>query len=134
MHLSPLWAGRVPSFKKKPLESSSPKDSLCQIWLKMEQLFWRTFLKVLNVFLIFPNYLPFEKGVALHLTKLESPSPKKALSQFWTSGSAEEDFLKFSIYFYYFPIICPLRKAWPFIWTILNPLHPRMLCAKFGWN
>ena len=21
-----------------------------------------------------------------------------------------------------------------FIWTYLNPLHPRMLCAKFGWN
>ena len=24
--------------------------------------------------------------------------------------------------------------AWPFIWTNLNPLHPRMFCAKFGWN
>ena len=24
--------------------------------------------------------------------------------------------------------------AGPFIWTNLNPLHPRMLCAKFGWN
>ena len=23
---------------------------------------------------------------------------------------------------------------WIFIWTNLNPLHPRMLCAKFGWN
>ena len=23
---------------------------------------------------------------------------------------------------------------WFFIWTNLNPLHPRMLCAKFGWN
>ena len=22
----------------------------------------------------------------------------------------------------------------PFIWTNLNLLHPRMLCAKFGWN
>ena len=22
----------------------------------------------------------------------------------------------------------------PFIWTNLNPLHKRMLCAKFGWN
>ena len=21
-----------------------------------------------------------------------------------------------------------------FIWTNLNPLHPRMLCAKIGWN
>ena len=44
------------------------------------QWFWRRrFLKVLKVFLQFPNYLPFEKGVALHLYKLESPSPKNAL-------------------------------------------------------
>ena len=37
-------------------------------WLKMAQLFWRKrILKlVYNVFLLFPNYLPFEKGVALH--------------------------------------------------------------------
>ena len=24
--------------------------------------------------------------------------------------------------------------AGPFTWTNLNPLHPRILCAKFGWN
>ena len=23
---------------------------------------------------------------------------------------------------------------WPIIWTTWNPLYPRMLCAKFGWN
>ena len=28
----------------------------------------------------------------------------------------------------------PLEKGGPFIWTNLNPLYPRMLCAKFGWN
>ena len=31
-------------------------------------------------------------------------------------------------------VISPWKKAGPFIWTNLNPLHPRMLCAKFGWN
>ena len=36
------------------------------------------------------------------------------------------------MYFCYFVIIS-LGKE-PFIWTNLNPLHPRMLCAKFGWN
>ena len=25
-------------------------------------------------------------------------------------------------------------QAWPFIWTNLNSLHPKMLCAKFGSN
>ena len=39
-----------------------------------------------------------------------------------------------SIYFHYFVIIFLWKRAGPFIWTNLNPLHPRMLCAKFGWN
>ena len=37
------------------------------------------------------------------------------------------------MYFPYF-ILSPLEKGGPFICTSLNPLHPRMLCAKFGWN
>ena len=32
---------------------------------------------------LFCNYLPLEKGRALHLKKLESPSPKGALGQVW---------------------------------------------------
>ena len=85
MQLSPLWKGPGPSFdnffKNK---SSSPKDALCQVWLKMVQWSWRRrFLKVLNVFWLFLDYLPFEKGMALHLTKIESPSPKNALCQVW---------------------------------------------------
>ena len=36
-----------------------------------------------NVFSLFRNYLPFEKDVALHMVKLESPSPKDALCQLW---------------------------------------------------
>ena len=26
------------------------------------------------------------------------------------------------------------KRVGPCIWTNLNPFHPRMLCAKFGWN
>ena len=33
-----------------------------------------------------------------------------------------------------FPCYHPWKRIWPFIWTNLNPLHPRMLCAKFGRN
>ena len=36
-----------------------------------------------NVFSLFRNYLPLEKGEALHLKKLESPSPKDTLCQVW---------------------------------------------------
>lgn len=31
-------------------------------------------------------------------------------------------------------IISPFKRVWSFIWTNLNPLHPIMLSAKFGWN
>ena len=47
---------------------------------KLDQWFWRRrFLK----FCQFPNYLPLQKGVALHLNKLEFPSPIDALCQVW---------------------------------------------------
>ena len=77
----------------------------------------------------------------LHLNKLESPSLKDALCQVWLKLAQlvkRRRFLNFVNVFLlfgnYFPIISPLGRAWPFIWTILNPLHPGKLCAKFGWN
>ena len=39
----------------------------------------KIFLHFINVFLLFHNFPSLEKGVALHLNKLESPSPKDAL-------------------------------------------------------
>ena len=92
-----------------------------------------------NVFLLFCNYFHFEKGVVLHL--------KYKNWMLFTKGCfvtslveigpvvLEKKILKsFSIYFYYFIMIFPLRRAWPFIWTNLNPIHPRMFCATFDWN
>ena len=70
-------------FHLNKLESPLPKDALCQVWLKLAQWFWRRrFLNLVNVFSLFRNYLPFEKGLALNLNKLESPSPKDALIKF----------------------------------------------------
>ena len=66
------------------IESPSSKDALCQVWLKLARWFWRRrFLNFINVFSLFRNYLPLEKGGALHLNKLEFPSPKDALGQVW---------------------------------------------------
>ena len=66
------------------LEFPSHKDVLCQVWLKLVQWFWRRrFFNFVNVFSLLRNYLPFEKGGALHLNKLESPLPKDALCQVW---------------------------------------------------
>ena len=70
-------------------------------------------------------------------TNLNPLHPRLFCAKFgWNglSGSREEDFLILSMYFYYFVIISPWKKVGPFIWTNLNPLHPRMLCVKVGWN
>ena len=39
----------------------------------------KKFLNFTNVLSLFRNYLPLEKDMALHLNKLESPTPKDAL-------------------------------------------------------
>ena len=47
----------------------------------------------------------------------------------WPRGSGEEDFFKnLSMYFHYFVIISPWKRAGPFICINLNSLHP------IGWN
>ena len=58
------------------LESPSPWDVYCQVWLNMIQLVWRRrIFYLVKVFLLFLYYLPLEKDKALHLNKLESPLP-----------------------------------------------------------
>jgi hypothetical protein len=48
------------------LESPSPKNDLCQVWLKLAQWFWRRrFLNDLTPFLHFNDYLPFEEDLVL---------------------------------------------------------------------
>ena len=105
------------------------------LWVKFAwNWFWRRRFELSSIyFLYFVILSPLEKErSSLYLNKLESPSPKFGWN--WLSGSGEEDFLISSMYFIYFIIISPWKRVGPFIWTNLNPLHLRMLCAKFGWN
>ena len=72
-----------------------------------------------------------------NLTNLNPMNPRMLCAKFgwkWPSGSGKEDFYMFSMYFYYFTIISPFRKVWPFIWTNLNRFHPRMFCARSDWK
>ena len=60
--------------------SLSPKDALCQVWLKLARWFWRRrFVNFVNVVSLFRNYLPLEPCTTLYLNKLESLSPKNTL-------------------------------------------------------
>ena len=66
------------------IESSSPKDALCQVWLKLVKWFWRRrFFIFVNVFSIFRNHLLFEKDRVLRWNEIKSPSPKSALYEVW---------------------------------------------------
>ena len=80
----------------------------------------------------------YENLLVLNLKKLEFPSPKDALCQDWLKLAQwfwRRRFLNFrKCIFAICVIISPWKRAEPFIWTNLNPHHPRMLCAKFGWN
>ena len=43
------------------LESPSPKDALCLVWLKLAQRFWRRrFFNIINVFLLFQSLKEIE--------------------------------------------------------------------------
>ena len=69
--------------------------------------------------------------------KVEYPSLKDVLCQVWLKLALwfwRRRFLKFVNFLLYFVIISPWNRTWPLIWINLNPLHPRMFYAKFGWN
>ena len=71
--------------------------------------------------------------LSLFCLKLNILHPRMLCAKFdweWHSGFGAEDINIKLKYFRYFVIIFPWKRVWPFIWTNLNPLHPKMLCAK----
>ena len=81
------------SFIWKKLNSLH-KDALYEVWLKCPSCSWEKDSKFRQCIFAILKYLPLEKGVALHLNKLEFPTPKGAFSKFrlnWPNGSWEED-------------------------------------------
>ena len=73
----PLEKGVALHLKK--IESPSSKDAFIQVWLKLVPWCWRRFLNFINVFTLFHDYLSLEKGMDLHLKRLELRSPMVAL-------------------------------------------------------
>ena len=93
----------------------------------------RRFSKFVNEFSLFRNYLPSEKCRALHLNKLVS---KDTLCQVWLKLAQWFRRRRFSKCVNEVLLFCnylPLEKGRPFNWTNLNPLHPKILYAMFGW-
>jgi hypothetical protein len=86
-------------------------------------------------FCIFVIISPLDKTWPLNWTIWNSHDPRIICTMFdwnWSAGSGEDFLKKISVYFYTFPNISPWNKELPCIWTNLNLLHLRMICANFG--
>ena len=96
------------------------------------------YLKFVDVFSIFRYYLPFEMAVTLHLNKIKSSLSKDALCEVWLKLAQLlwGRFLKFrqcifSIFRNYLRLETGVAL---YLKKKLNPLKPRIHCAKIGWN
>ena len=113
-------------------ESPAPKNALCQVWLKLAQWFWRRFLNIFKIVLLFSYYLPLEKGVTFRLNKFESPPLKDALCQVWLKLARWFWRRRFLKYFQYNFTISLLSPFWegrgPSFEQIWSPLPMDALC------
>ena len=126
----PLEKDRAHHLNK--FESPSPKDCLVEIGQAvLEKIFkfWQCIFAISLLSIL-------EKGRDPTFEQLEYHLSKDALCQVWLRF-AQWFWRSFVISINVFSLFCnnlPLEKARPFIWITLNPLHLRMLCAKFCWN
>ena len=91
------------------------------------------FSTIVNVFRYFLIISPWKRARPFIWTN----HPKMICAKFgwnWPSSSIEEDFFNLSMYFRNFRVISPWKRAGPLVGMNLNSLHPRRLCAKFGWK
>ena len=86
------------TFHLNKLKSSSLKEALCQVWLKLTQWFRRRFLNFVNVLSLFFNNLPLEKRWSPSFEQIWIPFTQ-GVGWNWSSGSGEEDFWISSMYF-----------------------------------
>ena len=74
--------------------------------------------------------------------KTKTKKPPKNKRPMGHMAHLRKQFKSINIYDYIITLIKGRKKNiidfkriyWFFIWRNLNPLHPRMLCDKFGWN
>ena len=89
------------------LETPSPLNTLCKVWLKLAQWFWGRFLNFVNVFSLFYNYLCLKKWWPFIWINLSSLHQRILCAKFgwnWPSRSGEGDFLILSKYLCYFSL------------------------------
>ena len=75
--------------------STSPKDALCKVWLKLIEWFWRRRILNVDFFLIFPlfhYYLPLESDEETSFPFTQECFVNYAIFEWnWPSGSEDEN-------------------------------------------
>ena len=106
-----------------------PKDALCKVWLKLALWFWRKrFLNFVNIFSLFQNYLPLEKGRDINFDKLKSPWPRDTFCQVWLKFAQwfwRRTILNFVNVFLLFRYHLPLEKG--------GTLHLKLTWIPFSY-
>ena len=118
------------SFK---VELPSPKDILCQEWLKLAQWFWRR--RIWSMYFRYFVIFSFWKRASRHLNNFNPLHPGMLSAKFginWTIGFGEEHLISVRLLFRYSPPHHS-KRIWPFFWKKMNLLHPRMFCVKYDW-
>ena len=92
-------------------------------FVEIGPLFLKKIIKYRQLFSLFRYYLPFEKGMAHYLNKLEFSSHRDAFCQIsfkLTQWFWRRRLFNLSMCFFYFFIISPWKRSGIFIWTNLN--------------
>jgi hypothetical protein len=120
------------------LEFPLPKDDLYEVWLKLVCWFWRRFFFNINTCKYgFPYCGPTQPLDTMMWTILNLHYIRKFSCKYdllWLIGFGEEGFYMISPHICIFVIISPLKRNWPFIWTINYSLYPKIIYIKFDWN
>ena len=131
--LSPL--AKCMALNLNKFEFVLPRNSLCHVWSKLAQRFWRRrFSKVVNVFSICCYYLPLEKGQGPSIERNWIP-----LTQGCSVPNLVEISLvvlknKFSMYFHYVAIISLWQRAWPVFFNKLESSSHRNVLCQVWWS
>ena len=152
-HSSPFWSVNGPYLLN--LETPSPKDDLCQVWLKLAQWFWR--IRFLNTSMYFRYCVmtsPWKRvWPFIWINLMLIFQPKRICAKFgwnWPSGTWGKDFfifvIVFSILCNYLPfkkgvaphlnkLVFPLPKDTFFqVWLKLALWRRFLISLKFIWN
>ena len=148
---------RVGTLHLNKLESQSPKDALYQVWLKLAHWFWSNFFFYFLMNFRYFSIAIYKRVWPFIITNFNFLLPKMHCAKSgWNfpSNSGEEDFfykslkkvwLKLTQWFWrrrfsnfvnvfsLFRFYLPLKRTWPFIWTILKDALSQVWLKLSQW-